>query len=147
MQGRERLGRLGRDHHRDPISRLQHEVGRGYDCFEAALDGDQNAPRRQAQIPDLALLEDTTLTIESTDREGITTVKQVRDFALHRDRDSVYEFNVPDRLASVTFSLSRRASYNVPSGSPWNGRLYTSHELFGSGSSVSKGRTDHAFPR
>ena len=52
------------------------------------------------------LLKKVNLTIESTDRYGIKSQKVVPDFKLFDDRESVYEFKVPDHLATIRFSLS-----------------------------------------
>jgi hypothetical protein len=51
------------------------------------------------------LLEETTLVITSTDGEGVSTTKEVEDFPLHEDRESVYEFQVPPNLAKLAFTL------------------------------------------
>ena len=51
------------------------------------------------------LLENVTLTINSVDQDGIATSKDVPDFKLYEDRETEYEFAVPDRLKSITFTL------------------------------------------
>ena len=56
----------------------------------------------------LALLQNVRLSVESRDGQGITTVKDVPDFALAEDRESLYEFQVPDNLASMRFVLKAR---------------------------------------
>ena len=53
----------------------------------------------------LSLLEDVRLAITSTDHDGVSTTKEVADFELFEDRESVYEFQVPQRLASIGFTL------------------------------------------
>ena len=53
----------------------------------------------------LASLEDVRLTISSADHEGVSSNKEVKDFELLEDRESVYEFQVPPRLAQLTFTL------------------------------------------
>jgi hypothetical protein len=60
------------------------------------LDGGENGDTK---------LQKTTLTITSVDREGTPTSKEIPDFPLLLDRDSTYEFQVPDNLASISFSL------------------------------------------
>ena len=51
------------------------------------------------------LLENVTLVINSVDQDGIATSKEIPDFKLFEDRESDYDLSVPDRLASITFSL------------------------------------------
>jgi len=53
-----------------------------------------------------ALLEKTTLTLTSTDHDGIATTASVVDFKVHDARESTHLFKVPDRLASLTATLS-----------------------------------------
>ncbi|MDM8525676.1 hypothetical protein QUF80_20080 [Desulfococcaceae bacterium HSG8] len=53
----------------------------------------------------LSLLENITLIIESVDRSGVSSVKEVPDFKVFEDRESVYEFQVPDGLANLRFTL------------------------------------------
>ncbi len=53
----------------------------------------------------LSVLEDVRLVITSTDHDGVSTTKEVADFKLFEDRESVYEFQVPQRLASIGFAL------------------------------------------
>ncbi len=53
----------------------------------------------------LAVLEEPTLLITSTDRQGISTTKEVRDFELFNGELSVYEFRVPDDLSEIVFTL------------------------------------------
>jgi hypothetical protein len=53
----------------------------------------------------LSVLKDVRLVITSTDRDGVSTTKDVADFELFEDRESVYEFQVPQRLASIGFTL------------------------------------------
>jgi transcription termination factor NusB len=56
----------------------------------------------------LTLLEEPLLTITSTDLEGVSTTKEVRDFKLFEDRESTYEFRVPERLAKIVFTLTAK---------------------------------------
>lgn len=56
----------------------------------------------------LKQLQDIKLTIVSTDLDGIATSHEVPDFKLHEDSESVYEFQVPQRLATLAFTLTAR---------------------------------------
>ncbi len=56
----------------------------------------------------LSLLENVRLVITSTDLDGVASTKEVADFKLFEDRESVYEFQVPERLASIQFALSAK---------------------------------------
>ena len=51
------------------------------------------------------LLEEVTLLITSTDRDGIAVTKEVPNFKLFDDKESTYELAVPDRLKSLAFTL------------------------------------------
>lgn len=54
----------------------------------------------------ISKLEDVKLTLISTDRGGIVSSKDVPGIKLTDDRDTVYEFEVPARLASLKAVLS-----------------------------------------
>jgi hypothetical protein len=54
---------------------------------------------------DIGLLEDVWLTIQAIDQDGINSSENIENFALHNDRESVYEFKVPERLSNVIVSL------------------------------------------
>lgn len=56
----------------------------------------------------VADLEDIRLTIASVDHDGVSTTKEVKDFQLFEDRESIYEFQVPPRLAQLTFTLQAK---------------------------------------
>ncbi len=56
----------------------------------------------------LKVLEDVRLSILSTDLDGVESSKEVADFKLFEDRESTYEFQVPQRLAHVRFQLRAR---------------------------------------
>ncbi|MDM8556061.1 hypothetical protein QUF75_15150 [Desulfococcaceae bacterium HSG7] len=56
----------------------------------------------------LELLENVRLTIESNDIEGVAATTEVSDFELNEAREAVYEFKVPDNLASLRFILKAR---------------------------------------
>ena len=51
------------------------------------------------------LLEDVKLVITSTDLDGIASSQEIPGFKLFEDRESTHEFDVPPRLASISFSL------------------------------------------
>lgn len=53
----------------------------------------------------VALLEEPSLTIDSTDRQGTSSSRTVPDFALSPEREAVYVFQVPEGLAQVSFTL------------------------------------------
>src|SRR5206468_1140214 len=50
-------------------------------------------------------LEDVRLSIVSTDLDNVASIKEAADFKLFDDRETVYEFQVPQRLASIRFVL------------------------------------------
>ena len=52
------------------------------------------------------LLEDVKLTIVSTDLDGIASSHQVADFPLYEDRESIHEFQVPQRIKAIAFTLT-----------------------------------------
>ncbi len=56
----------------------------------------------------LALLEEPALTITATDQDGVASTQVVRDVTLTAQGELVHEFQVPDRLASLTVTLSGR---------------------------------------
>ncbi|MDA1050033.1 MAG: hypothetical protein O3C40_06085 [Planctomycetota bacterium] len=56
----------------------------------------------------IADLEDIRLTIASVDHDGVASTKEVKDFELFEDRESIYEFQVPPRLAQLTFTLQAK---------------------------------------
>ena len=53
----------------------------------------------------LKLLEEVKLRITSVDLDNIATSSEVADFKLFEDRDSVHEFRVPPRIASLSIEL------------------------------------------
>ncbi|MBI5538354.1 MAG: hypothetical protein HY898_36865 [Deltaproteobacteria bacterium] len=53
----------------------------------------------------LSLLEETVLTIESTDQQGVQSSKEIRDLRLSPDEEFTTEFQVPEQLARISFSL------------------------------------------
>lgn len=56
----------------------------------------------------LKRLEELTLTIQSVDLDGTPSSTEVPDFQLFEDRDSVHELQVPQRLASLSFTLTAK---------------------------------------
>ncbi|PHS11125.1 MAG: hypothetical protein COA78_10310, partial [Blastopirellula sp.] len=63
----------------------------------------------------LSVLENIKLTISSVDHDGVSTSKEVSDFKLYEDRESVFEFQVPERLSKIHFTLTaqvKNASQN-----------------------------------
>jgi hypothetical protein len=56
----------------------------------------------------LSLLENVRLIIESTDQEGVASVKEVSDFELFEDKESVFEFQVPENLSTIRFTLKAK---------------------------------------
>ncbi len=53
----------------------------------------------------LSLLEEVTLVVQSTDREGVSSSQEVAGFKLREDGESVHTFQVPEGLASLSFTL------------------------------------------
>ncbi len=51
------------------------------------------------------VLTDVRLVITATDQDGIASSTQTENFKLFEDRESVHEFRVPSRLATLTVSL------------------------------------------
>ena len=56
----------------------------------------------------VSTLEGVKLTIASTDLDGIASSQELADFKLFEDRESTHEFQVPARLASLTFTLTAK---------------------------------------
>ncbi len=54
---------------------------------------------------DISLLEEVSLDIVSTDRDGISSSKTVPGFKLKDDGESTYAFKVPDNLSCIAFTL------------------------------------------
>src|SRR5262249_32431897 len=54
------------------------------------------------------LLEEVKLRITATDHSGIATSTEIPDFKLFEDRESVHEFRVPTRLASLSVTLQAK---------------------------------------
>ena len=56
----------------------------------------------------LSILKNPTLVITSTDLDGVATTKEVKDFGLFEDRESTYEFQVPQRLSAIQFTVKAK---------------------------------------
>ena len=56
----------------------------------------------------LELLEEVKLTIESHDRFGVSSRKEVPGFKLNNTREAAYEFQVPENLAQLQFALTAK---------------------------------------
>lgn len=54
----------------------------------------------------LDILEDVILSLASTDHESVQTTKDIRDYKLYADKDSTFEFKVPDNLRNIRFTLT-----------------------------------------
>lgn len=102
------------------LDRFYHQT-ENYD-FKAAMYTDREALVRHNKAsvivrPSLAIhgvpvtlnvLEDPVLEITTIDLDNVSGRTEIRDFALYEDRESVHEFQIPDRLRSVTFTLKAR---------------------------------------
>lgn len=56
----------------------------------------------------LKLLEEVTLTIKSTDLDGVSSIKTINDFKLYEDREATYEFTTPKRLVRLDINLKAK---------------------------------------
>jgi len=56
----------------------------------------------------LSVLENVKLAVTSTDLDGVSTTKEVADFKLFEDRESEFEFQVPQRLTQISFTLTAK---------------------------------------
>ncbi|MGD0090065.1 MAG: hypothetical protein ABSE73_09105, partial [Planctomycetota bacterium] len=56
----------------------------------------------------LALLEDVSLTIKSTNRDKVSSTKEVPSFKLSDEKESVYEFLTPDNVVDIAFTLKAK---------------------------------------
>jgi len=52
------------------------------------------------------LLEEVRLRVETTDLDGIASSSEKKDFAIFDDKESVHSFRVPNRVRTVTVTLS-----------------------------------------
>jgi len=56
----------------------------------------------------LKLLDEVKLTVTSIDLDGIATSQEIPNFELFEDRETIHEFQVPQRLASISFALTAK---------------------------------------
>ncbi len=56
----------------------------------------------------LSLVEDPVLSIQSVDRDGVASSMEVPGLALKEDRETAHAFQVPENLASITFTFRGR---------------------------------------
>ena len=54
----------------------------------------------------LGLLEEVKLLITSTDLDGVAATQEIPNFKLFEDRETVHEFQVPQRLSAINFQLT-----------------------------------------
>jgi hypothetical protein len=54
---------------------------------------------------DIKHLSESALTIESVDRDGTASSKEIRDLALKNDGELIYTFKVPEKLSRLSFTL------------------------------------------
>ncbi|MDB5388519.1 MAG: hypothetical protein JWM11_4165, partial [Planctomycetaceae bacterium] len=64
----------------------------------------------------LSVLDEVKLTLISTDLDGIASTQEIPNFKLFQDRESVHEFQVPPRLASLAFRLSAKVKKQSAGG-------------------------------
>lgn len=74
----------------------------------------------------LSLLENVRFEIASEEHEGISATKEIADFELSEDKESVYEFQVPDNLNRISFTLKAQ----IQNMSRNRKEDFTAHELF-----------------
>ena len=91
-----------------------YELHAGFYVDRESLLGRHNAQAKLVVRPvlqaaderiSLDVLENVVLSVTSTDIEGVSTVKEVPDFKLFDNKESVFEFRVPDNLQSIAFML------------------------------------------
>ena len=56
----------------------------------------------------LSLLEEVKLTINSVDLDGTPSSQEIPNFKMFEDRESIHDFQVSARLASISFSLTAK---------------------------------------
>ncbi|WP_254507916.1 hypothetical protein [Anatilimnocola floriformis] len=64
----------------------------------------------------LGLLEEVKLLITSTDLDGVAATQEIPNLKLFEDRETVHEFQVPQRLAAINFQLTAQVK-QVSNGS------------------------------
>ena len=102
------------------LDSFQHE-GENYD-LKAGIYVDREAllKRKTAEVlirtslslngtpSSLSLLEDVKFIITSTDLDGIASSQEIPNFKIFEDRETTHEFQVPARLASISFTLTAK---------------------------------------
>ena len=58
----------------------------------------------------LSILEEITLNVTTNDKDGVSNVKIVKDFSLFDDKESIYNFRVPDDLRILTIQLNAKVT-------------------------------------
>ena len=56
----------------------------------------------------LKILEEITFSIASFDEENVKSLKEIPNFQLNENQESVYEFQVPDNVRSFEFTLKAK---------------------------------------
>jgi len=64
---------------------------------------------------DVSLLETPVLTVSTTDREGIPSAREIQEFKLFNDKESVFEFKVPEKLSQLSFTIKGKVE-NISQG-------------------------------
>lgn len=54
---------------------------------------------------DVGLLKEVSLLITSVDREDVVSTREVSDFELFNDKESTFDFKVPEKLSHISFSV------------------------------------------
>jgi hypothetical protein len=54
---------------------------------------------------DVGLLKEVALLITSTDREDVVSTREISGFELFNDKESIFEFKVPEKLSHISFSV------------------------------------------
>ncbi|BBM82566.1 hypothetical protein [Candidatus Uabimicrobium amorphum] len=76
----------------------------------------------------ISLLEDVTLQIETTNRDGIQNTQDIKDFKLSDSAETTYTFKVPEKLQKITVTLSGKVE-NISKGSKENLSRKISHQI------------------
>lgn len=76
-------------------------------------------------------VKDATLTVRTTDLDGIDSISKAKDFPLFDDRESTHAFRVPGRLRSVEVTLTGKVPSVVRPGETNELRFSRTYELNG----------------
>ncbi|MCY2964347.1 MAG: hypothetical protein NT069_12045, partial [Planctomycetota bacterium] len=87
--------------------------------------------RLNGALASVQLLTQPKLLITSTDLDGISTSDQINDVALFDDRETVHEFQVPARTASISFVLTAKVNRVSAGGAPFDLSTVTGFTLNG----------------